>query len=343
MKTLKLISFLLITVMASAQVFKTPVDYLSYIGKEQENITRSTWKYTSAIAHSKSARRIDNTRKLLVKNIDAATAKIQAISNGYNGDTEYQNQILQYLDMVRKSINEEYEKIIDMQEVSTQSYDFMEAYIMAKDMINKKMDDEFEKVKLAQNKFAQKYKITLTDNNSELGKKIQLSNEVFDYHTELYLLFFKSNVTDTYLSKAIENKDLSAIQQNASALEQYSNEGLEKLKTIAPYQNDKSMIEITQKALLFYKDQTQQYIPKIINYLMLSEKFDNAKKTMESKSKNDITQEEVNNYNTLVKQMNQEINNYNKLNISNNNEKNAILNQWNTTSDNFINTHVPRD
>lgn len=191
MKTFKsILLMLMVSTMATAQVFKTPVEYLSYIGKEQENITRSTWKYTSAIAHSKSARRIDNTRKLLVKNIDAATQKITAITNGYNGDTEYQNQILHYLDIVKKGINEEYEKIIDMQEVSTQSYDFMEAYIMAKDMINKKMDDEFEKVKNGQNTFAQKYNITLTENNSELSKKIKISNEVFDYNTELYLIFF---------------------------------------------------------------------------------------------------------------------------------------------------------
>ncbi len=42
-----------------AQEFKTPVEYLTYINKEHVQISKSTWKYTSAVAHSKSARRID--------------------------------------------------------------------------------------------------------------------------------------------------------------------------------------------------------------------------------------------------------------------------------------------
>lgn len=189
-----------------AQEFKTPVDYLNYIGKEQENISRSMWKYTSAVAHSKSARRIDNTRKLLVKSIQTASKKIAGLKDGYQGDVEYRNQILEYLSISEKNINEEYDKIIDMQEVAEQSYDAMEAYIMTRDLVNKKIDDENEKAELAQKNFCAKYNITLSENTSELGQKIKISNEVFAYHTELYLIFFKANVTDLYLSNAIEKK-----------------------------------------------------------------------------------------------------------------------------------------
>ena len=59
-----------------AQEFKTPVDYLNYLSKEQVIISRSTWKYTSAMAHSKSARKIDATRKQLIKSIDATSKKL---------------------------------------------------------------------------------------------------------------------------------------------------------------------------------------------------------------------------------------------------------------------------
>ena len=58
-----------------AQEFKTPVEYLTYIGKEQEQIAKSTWKYTKTVAHSKCARRIDNTRKQLVTSIQNASKK----------------------------------------------------------------------------------------------------------------------------------------------------------------------------------------------------------------------------------------------------------------------------
>lgn len=326
-----------------AQEFKSPVDYLNYIKKEQTAISRSTWKYTSAVAHSKSARKIDNTRKQLIKSIQTAKKKISALNKGYNSDMEYQNQIIQYFDFCEKNLNEEYDKIINMQEVAEQSYDAMEAYLMARDLINEKLDAENEKANNAFNSFALKYKITVTNEESDLSKKIEISNEVFDYHTTIYLVFFKANFTDMTLSTAIESKDLSAIQQNANTLIQYSNEGLEKLKTIAAYKGDSSMINATKKALEFYKKQAESYVPKVVDFYMFNDKFENAKKSMESKSKKDLIKEEIDNYNSMVKQINKEVENYNKNNNSNFQDKQNAVNSWNTTGENFISRYVPKD
>lgn len=329
------------SIRVNAQEFKTPVEYLNYIGKEQENISKSMWKYTSAVAHSKSARRIDNTRKLLVKSIQTAAKKIASLKDGYQGDIEYRNQILEYLAISEKNINEEYDKIINMQEVAEQSYDAMEAYIMTRDLVNKKIDAENEKAELAQKNFCTKYNIKLSENTSELGKKIKISNDVFAYHTELYLIFFKTNVTDLYLSNAIEKNDIGGIQQNAATLVQYANEGLEKLKAIKPFGSDNSMVLITKKTLEFYKKQGEQFVPKVIDFMMFNEKFETARKSLESKSDKDRTKEEIDNYNAMVKQVNKEIDTYNKINNINFQEKNTLINQWNAAGENFISAHVP--
>jgi len=295
-----------------AQEFKSAVEYLNFIEKEQTTISKSTWKYTSAVAHSKSARRIDNTRKQLIKSIDAAKTKISNLKDGYKGDVEYRNQVTQFLDISKISINEEYGKLINMQEVAEQSYDAMEAYLLMRDLVNEKLDAENEKVENGFKSFALKYNITVGNGTSELSEKIKLSNEVFDYHTALYLIFFKANFTDISLSKAIENKDLNTIQQNANTLVQYADEGLEKLKTIKPYKGDSSVIMAT-------------------------------KKLMEAKSAKDRTKEEIDSYNTLVKQVNKEIDNYNNANNTNVQEKNNIIDNWNNAGENFISSHVPID
>ncbi|MGX7666615.1 LIC11966 family surface protein [Flavobacterium pedocola] len=328
---------------AFAQQFKTPVAYLSYIGKEQENISKSMWKYTSAVAHSKSARRIDNTRKQLIKSIQDASKKITAVTNGYNGDLEFRNQVLDYLSISEKNINEEYDKIINMQEVAEQSYDFMEAYITFRDLINKKMDEENEKVNLAQKNFALKYNITITENNSALANKMKISNLVFDYHSKLYLIFFKVNFTDLTLTKAIEMKNLAEIQQNSNTLLLYADEGLEKLKSVPSFKKDTDFINSTKKALEFYKKQAQVYTPKVVDFFMFNEKIENAKKILEAKKEQDRTKEEINNFNAMVKQANKEIDNYNKANQLNFQEKNTTINNWNSTADNFISKYIPVD
>jgi Na+-translocating ferredoxin:NAD+ oxidoreductase RnfC subunit len=196
---------LLFTLGTTAQEFKTPVDYLDHIAKETEVISRTTWKYTLAVAHSKSARKIDNSRKTLVKSIQNAKKKIAALRDGYKGDVEYRDQMLAYLTISENQINEEYDKIIDMQEVAEQSYDFMEAYILARDLVNEKINAEIDKLNTNQKVFANKYGIQISENTTDLAKKMKVSNEVFKNQTDLYLIFFKTNVTDAYLMEAASN------------------------------------------------------------------------------------------------------------------------------------------
>lgn len=334
---------LLFVLSANAQEFKTPVEYLDYIGKESDIISRTTWKYTLAVAHSKSARKIDNTRKALVKSIQNAKKKIAGLKEGYKGDVEYRDQMLAYLTISENQINEEYDKIIDMQEVAEQSYDYMEAYILARDLVNEKINAEVDKLNANQKLFANKYGIQIGENKTELAKKMKISNEVFANQTDLYLIFFKANITDYNLMQATEKKDLNAIQQNANALQQFADEGLEKLKTIQVYKNDPLLVNATKKALEFYKKEAAELSPKIIAFMMLNEKMEDSNTTMNNKNAKDRTKEEIDNFNRLVTEVNKEVGNYNKLNAKFNAEKTTAINNWNMASENFVSKHVPKD
>ncbi|MES2543630.1 MAG: hypothetical protein V4548_02005 [Bacteroidota bacterium] len=341
-KLAALLLFLTVSI-TQAQEFKTPVDYLNYIGKETNVISKSTWKYTSTVAHSKNARRVDATRKALVKSIQNATKKIEALKNGYKGDTEYRDQMLAYLSISEKQINQEYDKIINMQEVAEQSYDYMEAYIMARDLINQKINDEVDKLNANQKTFGDKYGIQILEDTSELGKKMKISGEVFENQTKLFLIFFKVNITESNFMKAIADKDVNAIQQNTNALEQYANEGLEKLKTFVPYKKDLSLVNATKKALEFYKKEALEYGPKVVAYIMFNQKFEENKKALESKSESNRSKAEVDNFNKLIDAMNKEVDKYNIVNNKFNAERMTVINNWNDASEVFISRHVPVD
>lgn len=335
--------FLLTFTIINAQEFKTPVDYLNYIGKETDIISRTTWKYTSAVAHSKNARKIDITRKTLVRSIQNAAKKIEAVKEGYKGDVDYKNQLLAYLSISEKQINQEYDKIIDMQEVAEQSYDYMEAFIMARDLVNAKINQEVDKLNANQKIFATKYGIQIGQDQSELGKKMKISNEVFENHTELFLIFFKVNFTESVLMKAIAENNLNAIQQNSNALEQYSNEGLDKLKTFKPYKNDLLLADATKKVLEFNKKEALEFAPGVVNFMMLNQKFQESKKTMDNKAAKSQTKAEIDNFNSLVNELNKEVGTYNKLNTKYNVERSKAITTWNTAGANFISKHVPID
>ena len=336
-----LLLVLLISLNAFAQDFKAPVDYLNFIGKETNTISQSTWKYTKAVAHSKSARKIDATRKNLIKSIQGASKKIAAVKDGYKGDVEYKDQLISYFSLQEKYVNEDYAKIIDMQDVAEQSYDFMEAYIIARDMVNEKINTEIEKLNTNQKAFANKYGITISEDQSELGKKMAISNEVFKHQSDMYLIFFKVYITDINLMKAIEKKDVGSIQQNASSLEQYALEGIDKIKTAKPYKNDPMLVNATKKVLEFYKKEALEFAPAAVDFVMLNQKTEDAKKAMDSKSA--PSKDEVAAYNKLVADVNKALGNYNKLNTKFFNDKNTAITAWNTASDGFVTKHIPKD
>jgi hypothetical protein len=338
-------SLLLLSVLlqVNAQEFQTPIDYLNYIGKETDLISKTTWKYTAAVAHSKNARKIDATRKSLIKAIQNASKKMEALQNGYKGDLEYRNQLLAYLSISEKQINQEYEKIINMQEVAEQSYDYMEAYILARDLVNEKINEEVEKLNANQKIFANKYGIQINEDTSELSKKMKISNEVFENHTQLYLVFFKINYTESVLMKAVADTDLNAIQQTSNALEQYSNEGLEKLKTFKAYKDDLMLVDATKKVLEFSKKEALEYSPDIVSFIMLNQKFQENKKTIDNKPASSRTKEEVDAFNKQVSELNKEVGFYNKLNMKYNADRQNVINSWNATGEAFLNKHVPID
>ncbi|MEL1243120.1 hypothetical protein AAEO56_02505 [Flavobacterium sp. DGU11] len=330
----------IVSLTCAAQDFKTPIDYLNFISKESKPISANTWKYTKAVAHSKSARKIDATRKALIKSLQAASKKIGA-TNGYKGDVEYRDQILAYFSISEKYINDEYDKIINMQEVAEQSYDFMEAYITTRDLVNQKINEEEEKLNANEEAFAKKYNITLSADESEMGKKMAISNEVFKNQSDMYLIFFKAYITDANLMKAVEAKDIGAMQQNASALEAFVTEGFEKLKEAKPYKNDPMLVNATKKALEFYKKEALEFAPAVADFMMLNQKAEDSKKAMDSKGK--PTPAEIDAYNKTVGELNKAVGNFNKLNTKYFNDRNNAITAWNTASDGFVSKHVPKD
>jgi hypothetical protein len=325
------------------QNFNSPIEYLKYVNKEQEMVTKSMWKYTKTVAHSKSGKRIETTRKSLIKSIQQAQANIIKLKNGYNGDTDYNEKIINYLAISENIISEDYAKIVDMQEIAEQSYDQMEAYLMMKEKVNERMSTEQENLNLAFKTFAAKYNINLSEEQSELGKKMKISDEVFKYYDQFYLIFFKCNITESNLLKAITANDKAAIQQYTSALESFSNEGLEKIALLQPFKKDKSLLDTTIKSMQFYKKVATEFGPASLDFMIASEKFENVKNTLEKKSQKDRTNEEIDYYNLQVKEINSKVNTFNNLGNKFNQERSKTVDSWNTIGSDFISRHVPVD
>ena len=341
LKPLLTVFILLIAYTTHSQSFKNASEYLDFIATEQESVTKNMWKYTKAIAHSKNDRTINAKRNVLLKTVEKAIAKIEN-ADGYDGE-DYKNQVLTYMRLNESLLNQDYAKIIDMKEVAEQSYDAMEAYVLARELADQKMEDAYNEYDTNFRLFAAKHNISIVESETDLGNKMKISNQVFNHYNELYLIYFKVSINEMYLIDALSKNDVGAIQQNANALSQTAKEGLEILKTVELYKNDKSIAEVTKDAFEFFIDEADNQVPQLTEFLILNEDFETIKNTLEKTPERKQTKEQIDTYNKKVKDINKAVDNYNKVNTKLNKDRQNIINKLNTTNENFLAKHIPND
>lgn len=341
MKQLITLTFFLFSITLSAQTFNNALEYLDFVSEQQEGISKKMWRYTKSIAHSRSDRNIENKRKSLLKTLDKAISKIRK-APGYEGN-EFKNQLLKRLEYSKNMLNNEYAKIIDMKAVAEQSYDAMEAYMLAQEMADKKMEEIQQEYETNYYAFANKHNINIIETESDLSKNMTISNEVFAHYKEMYLVYFKVYINEVYLMDALNKGDANAIQQNANALSESAKEGLEVLKSVEHYKNDKSIANATKKAFEFFIDEADNKVPKLVAFLVLGEDLQEAQAALEKTPQRKRTKEQVDGYNEMVNDYNKGVKEYNKTNSDLNTKRQNIINTLNNTNQNFLSKHIPND
>jgi hypothetical protein len=325
----------------NAQTFTSAVSYMKYIGQEEQKIEVDLWDYTSSAAHGHSARIFDNKRTELLRTIQVAQEKIGNMPP-YEGDVAYRDSMVSFLNLYYIVLNEDYEKIMDMEQISEQSYDAMEAYLTASEIADKKLEDAAIKLTNQTQLFADKHGITLIEDHDKLSKKLEKASEALNYYNKIYLVFFKAYKQEIYLLDALGKNDINAIEQNRSSLLSFADEGLAKLTEIKHFKGDNSINLACNKMLLFYKDEVTVQLPIMIDFMIKKEEYDKIVSIFNAKDKNHLTQQEVDEYNLAIDNYNKSVNKYNITNQTLNNKRNSCLNSWNSSVTSFMERNVPK-
>lgn len=317
------------------------LDYMNNFSTEYSKIQKDMWDYTSSVSHGKSARNVEKRRMELIQTSNQALTKARSVKP-YENNSQFKDSVVEYFRMVNLVLKEDYGKIVDMESIAENSYDAMEAYMTARELASDKLSEASHMINREQKRFAESHNITIVEQQDALDKKMEIAGEVYDHYNEVYLIFFKSYKQEAYLMDAISRKDLSAIEQNTEALNMNAKEGLEKLKTVKLYNNDRSVIEATKKLLEFYVSETEKDMKIVSDYFLKSENFTKAKEAFEKKSEKSRTKEDVDTYNKAVNEMNAAVNQYNATNETLNKNRSKLTDGWNSSASTFTDKHVPK-
>ncbi|HZH87145.1 MAG TPA: hypothetical protein VFD77_07505 [Brumimicrobium sp.] len=318
---------------------QTSVDHMNELSGAFSELKDDTWKYLRTITKGKSARKSESKRSQLLNQYKTQISVVKSIKP-YQGDADLKDATLKYLDLSYTVLREDYDKIIDMEAVAEESYDAMEAYILANKRANEKLTAAFEELKVVERKYAENNNITLTEAEMDRkSEKIEQAADMLNYYNKVYLIFFKVYKQEAYVLAAQQTQDITAFEQNINALTMEANDALAKLDTMSNYKGDKSLISAAKSAIEFYKDEAEKEFPKISDFYIKKDNFDKANEIMESKKQKDRTKEDVDKYNKAVNEYNEAVNSMNETNENLNKNRSKMLDEWNKIVEAFYKTH----
>lgn len=312
---------------------------MSSISTQYREVMNDIMSYTSAVAHGKSARKVEKRRQEMLLTIKDAQKKISALQP-FEGDKSLRDSAVAYLRISYHVLNDDYGKIVNMEEVAEQSYDAMEAYLLAQEKADEKLKKAGDQLDITEHAFAEKHNIKLIETEDELSSKMKEAGKVNHYHRAVYLIFFKSHKQEMYLVEAVQQKNVNSIEQNKNTLLKYADEGLAKLDTMKDYKGDKSLLVACRNALEFHKLECKDKIPVMTGHMMKQENFEKMKKAFDAKK--DKKQEDVDKFNAAVNDLNKSVADYNTTNDYLNTARGKVVDGWNKASTNFLDKHTPK-
>ncbi|MFI5220253.1 MAG: hypothetical protein ACHQNT_12270 [Bacteroidia bacterium] len=338
---LTVVLFILIDIPVALCQKSNPVEYMNKIGEAHRSVTKEFLDYTSAVSHGKSARKVEKRRSELFGSLNSAKAKVKNLQPFEKTDASYRDASLEYLNLCNIILKEDYGKIVDMEEIAEQSYDNMEAYLLAQDKANEKLEEAAVRLDIAEKQFAANHNVTLLETKSELSQKAEKVGKVNNYYHIIYLVFFKSYKQEAYLVTSIEEKNINSIEQNKNSLEKISSEGLSRLDTMKSFMGDASLNVSCKKMLQFCQKESKEKVPVLTDFILKNEQLEKMKKAIDSKPQAQRTKTDTDNFNKAVNEFNIAVNNYNKVNKELNDTRNKLINDWNNTATSFMDRHMP--
>jgi len=324
---------------SQAQTFENAGQYMDFISKANAEITTKYLFYLSGVSHGKSARKVEKRRMEVVNAISETRYSIMGMPP-WKGDRTLKDTSAAYLKMLYNVFNEDYGKIVNMEEIAEQSYDAMEAYMLAQEKAQEKLQAASKKQHDVQKRFAEKNNITLIDTESELEAKSKIVEQVMGHTNDVYLIFFKAYKQEAYLMDAIDKKNMLSIEQNLSSLKKFGEDGQEKLKTLTGYKEDGSLIAACNNVLQFYQAEADK--GKVFaDYFLKEEDFGKLKKKFDAKPANKRTEQEVNEYNKAAQELNTLSNGINTTLNELNKQRASALNAWNKAYSKYLDNHIP--
>src|ERR1700691_794912 len=170
--TLTIVLIAALSASVTAQNLDNPGDYMTAMVKARGDMDAKYMQYISAAAHGRRARKVEKLRQEVLDNITDSRYKTTDLPI-YKGDNSLRQSSINYIQLCYNVFNEDYKKIVNIEELAEQSVDEMQAYMLLEEKVSERLHDGYDSLDKAEKAFATKYNVTLNKEQSPLGEKME--------------------------------------------------------------------------------------------------------------------------------------------------------------------------
>src|SRR5688572_23034962 len=123
----------------------SPVQHMEFFTSRELELSKKYLDYMTQVAHGSRARKMEKRRQELIGQIRQSLVEANRL-RPFKGDATLRDAYKVYWDILYKVFNEDYHKIVNMEEIAEQSYDHMEAYLLAQEKAGEVLSDAQDKI-----------------------------------------------------------------------------------------------------------------------------------------------------------------------------------------------------
>ncbi|MFN6943567.1 MAG: hypothetical protein ACK4ND_01365 [Cytophagaceae bacterium] len=307
--------FLFISSGIAQRTFNDPVAYNNFIVNEQKQIIEKSLDYIIYSAHNDNEAVARQKRQNVIQQIAVSNQRVKTLKP-FRGDKGMRKECLKVFKMYKAVFNNDYKKMGKLKKESTSSFKAMEKYLRALENAEGKLQQAGNRFISAQKAFAKRQGFRILQEEN-VQNPMEIISQINKYNRNVYREYFRIAILNkNYIEElqgAIRSGKTKQLEKHRKELHEATSLSLSNMEKIPPFNGDSSFRDKAIKKGKYFQALSLNEYSEFVQIL----------------SKTTITQQQVDRFNNLVKQVNQ--------------ETSVLAQEFNDSNREMLRKHIPSE
>jgi hypothetical protein len=318
---------------------QSPAEYMGVVNNELRQVQEASWEYVRSTSGD-SPSKAEKKRQAFLFKVGLGILNLTSLPP-YQGSTALRDSAISLLTITQAVMNEDYARVVNVEPIAESAYDAIEAFILARQRAEHRLAAAGLMMENEYKNFSALYGIKATETENPLAHHLSEAGEAFNYYNNVYALFFRNYKQESYFLQALLENDVSAADQNRSALADCAVRGLEELKGMPAYNNDEHLKHACTKLLTFYRDEATHTLSMTAQYLVARDNHQKLREAYQSKKQGERTHEDEEMFRQASRELMKRTEEFKRRYSQSEEKRKDLLAEWNKAEEGFIRKHVP--